>query len=280
MTLAGIETTVGSWAELVAELHSREIIPVRHDEGGHLRSPYVFRGADNASWPLETSLVRLPGLMASNSKTLEHSLIRSFRKYAKTGTFDDKSEWYVLAVAQHNGLPTRCLDWAASPFVAVHFACSDESRKLEDGVVWCLHAGVLRAINRQNHHSTTTLDRVAWVYDTRLLESQFRDLDALDATYKPDRSDTRLLLLWEPPSLDDRIANQSGLLTIMNSATLSQNSFLIDYVQKHVTLVHRIIIAAAAKPCSSSLSMYCFVSSLIPEISSAVNTCCNTRNNS
>jgi len=34
----------------------------------------------------------------------------------------------------------------------------------------------------------------------------------------------------------------------MNNATLSQNSFLIDYVQKHVTLCHRIIIAAAAKP--------------------------------
>src|SRR3954467_316416 len=114
-----------------------------------------------------------------------------------------------MAVAQHNGLPTRCLDWAASPFVAAHFACGDEARKEEDGVIWCLHAGDLRDINRQHHESTRSLDRVAWVYDTRLLESQFRDLDALDATFNPQKPDTRLLLLWEPPSLDERIANQA-----------------------------------------------------------------------
>ncbi|CUS37462.1 conserved hypothetical protein [Candidatus Nitrospira nitrosa] len=248
MRLPGTETIVNSWAELVGELHSREIIPVREDEGGHLRSPYVFRGADSAKWPLETSIVRLPGFIPSNSKTVERSLIRSFRKYAKAGTFDDKSEWYVLAVAQHNGLPTRCLDWCASPFVAAHFACGDETRKLEDGVIWCLHAGALRAINREHHQSTRTLDRVAWVYDTRLLESQFRDLDALDASYEPQQPSTRLMLLWEPPSLDDRIANQSGMLTIMNSATGSQNSFLADYSAQHAALVHRIVIAAAVKP--------------------------------
>src|SRR4051812_18260567 len=109
MTVPGTETTVTSWTELVAELHSREIVPERPEEGGHRRSPYVFRGADNANWPLETSIVRLPGFTPSNSKTVERSLIRSFRKYAKAGTFDDKSEWYVMAVAQHNGLPTRCL---------------------------------------------------------------------------------------------------------------------------------------------------------------------------
>ena len=248
MQLPGTETTVTTWTELVAEIHSRRLVPVRDDEGGHLRSPYVFRGADNATWPLETSLVRLPGFVPQNSKTVERSLIRSFRKYAKAGTFDDKSEWYVHAVAQHNGLPTRCLDWAASPFVATHFACGEEARKSEDGVIWCLHAGELRAINRQNHQSTKALDRVAWVYDTRLLESQFRDLDALDATYSPDEPDTRLMFLWEPPSLDDRIANQSGLVTILNSATGSQNQFLSDYMSEYPALVHRIIIAAAAKP--------------------------------
>lgn len=248
MPTPGTETIVSSWTELVTELHSRKIIPARLDEGEHLRSPYVFRGTDNATWPLETTIVRLPGFNSSNSKTIERALIRSFRKYAKAGTFDDKSEWYVMAVAQHNGLPTRCLDWAASPFVAVHFACGDESKKSENGVVWCLHAGVLREINQENHESTKTLDRVAWVYDTRLLGSQFRDIDALDATLVADKPATRLLLLWEPPSLDERIANQAGMFTIMNSATGSQNDFLSDYARRHPTLIHRIVIAASAKP--------------------------------
>jgi hypothetical protein len=56
------------------------------------------------------------------------------------------------------------------------------------------------------------------------------------------------MLLWEPPSLDDRIANQSGMLTFMNSSTGSQNAFLADYSKLHPLLVHRLIIAAEAKP--------------------------------
>ena len=248
MDTIGTGKTVHSWDELMAQLHSREIVQLRENEGGHLRSPYVFRGTDNAGWPLETSLVRLPGLTPDNCKVVERSLIRSFRKYAKAGAFDDKSEWYVMAVAQHNGLPTRCLDWTASPLVAVHFACGDETRKGEDGIVWCLHAGDLRAINSENHVSARTLDRVAWVYDTRLLESQFSNLDALDKTFDAGRPETRLLLLWEPPSLDDRIANQAGMLSIMNSPNGSQNAFLADYAQHLPTLVHRIVIAAKAKP--------------------------------
>jgi hypothetical protein len=55
------------------------------------------------------------------------------------------------------------------------------------------------------------------------------------------------MLLWEPPSLDARIANQSGMLTVMNSSTGSQNAFLTDYAARYPGLVHRIVIAAAAK---------------------------------
>lgn len=99
MKLPGREVRVSSWNELMSELHSRALIPPRPDEGGHLRSPYVFRGADDASWKLQTSLGRLPGATSQNISIIEHSLIRSFRKYASAGAFDDKSEWYVLAVA-------------------------------------------------------------------------------------------------------------------------------------------------------------------------------------
>jgi hypothetical protein len=245
----GCTTVVRSWKQLVAELHSQEIVPVREDEGGHLRSPYVFRGTENAGWCLETSLVRLRGFEPSNSKTVERSLIRSFRKYAQAGSFDNKSEWYVMAVAQHNGLPTRCLDWTTSPFVAAHFACADESRKSEDGLIWCLHAGALRKINLKKHEAIIKdPNRKAWLYDTRLLESQFCDLDALDRTFLADQPETRMMLLWEPPSLDDRIANQSGILSLMNTPTGSQNAFLADYAPQYPDLVRRILIAATAKP--------------------------------
>ena len=243
MNLPGREVLVSSWGQLVDELHSRQLVQFRPEEGDHLRSPYVFRGIDVASWGLLTSLQRLPRNRQGSTDIIERSLIRSFRKYANAGAFDDKSEWYVLAVAQHNGLPTRCLDWTSSPFVAAHFACADEKYKDENGSIWCLHAGALRHINEESNKQAGSLRRIAWVYDTRLLEKSFADLDVLDKSIEAGE----LMLLWEPPSLDQRIANQTGLLSIMNGAEASQNEFVRRYADAFPDLLVRIVIDRSAK---------------------------------
>jgi hypothetical protein len=198
---------------------------------------------DVAGWELLTSLQGLQKKPGTNTSIIEPSLIRSFRKYASAGAFDEKTEWYVLAVAQHNGLPTRVLDWTASPLVAAHFACGDETYKKDDGAIWCLQAQTLREINEQNNPGAGSLRGISWVYDTRLLEKSFADLSALDASY----SSGPLVLLWEPPSLDSRIANQSGLLSIMNNSDESQNTFLHTQSKRKPDLVLRIVIEAKAK---------------------------------
>lgn len=243
MPLPGIEIRVSSWLQLLSELHSRNLVQLRMEEGDHYRSPYVFRGMDVATWTLVTSLQRLSKKPNTNTSLIERSLIRSFRKYANAGAFDEKSEWYVLAVAQHNGLPTRVLDWTTSPLVAAHFACGDDNYKKDDGVIWCLQAGVLRDINELNNQSAGSLRGISWVYDTRLLEKNFVDLTALDAS----RPTGPLMLLWEPPSLDSRIANQAGLLSFMNNPDESQNDFLYSQSKINPDLVLRIVIEANAK---------------------------------
>ena len=227
----------------MSALHSRRLVPRSHDEGDHYRSPYVFRGMDNATWSLQTSLQRLDKKPNTDRMLIERSLIRSFRKYASAGAFDDKSEWYVLAVAQHNGLPTRVLDWTGSPLVGAHFACGDETHKKAKGALWCLHVELLREINEQKKSAATSLRGIAWVYDTRLLERSFAGLNELDAS----RPGGPLMLLWEPPSLDSRIANQHGLLSLMNHPEESHTEFLEQQCRTYPDLLLRIVIDAEAK---------------------------------
>jgi len=237
------EIRVDSWEQLMSVLHSKSIVTATSDAGNHRRSPYLFRGMDNAEWTFQTSLQRLSKEPSADCKLIERSLIRSFRKYASAGSFDEKSEWYVLAVAQHNGLPTRCLDWTVSPLVATHFACSDESQKSNDGAIWCLHAGRLREINIANNTKQKSLKGIAWVYDTRLLERDFVDIQRLDDS----KAESLMMLLWEPPSLDSRIANQWGLLSLMNDCESSQHDFLMYYAAKHPDLLMKIILDASMK---------------------------------
>ena len=56
-----------------------------------------------------------------------------------------------------------------------------------------------------------------------------------------------LLLLWEPPSLDNRIANQAGMFTILNSLEGSQDDFIQKHITKYPDLVHKIIIKSSMK---------------------------------
>jgi len=107
------EVRINNWTELLNELHSSKLIPPADISGGHRRSPFVFRGMSSESWPLETSIERL----GTSPEKIERPALRAFGKYAPRGTFERDSDWECLAVSQHNGLPTRCLDWTAAPLI-------------------------------------------------------------------------------------------------------------------------------------------------------------------
>jgi len=236
---------VKDWDELQAALHSLELIPDQGaSTGGHRRSPYMFRGMSKASWPLMTSLERL----GSPPEKVELPALRSFGKYAAIGTVSLDSEWDRLAVAQHNSLPTRVLDWTGSPLIAAHFATEEQEYRIgpkaADGIIWCVNAKILR-----DHLLPPTMyddlrEAQAFVHNVPLLDSHYPKLADFDQTAS-GFGDT--MIFFEPPSIDSRIQNQYGLLSAMNGPAKSHESYLKAHVKTHPDLVRRIIVRQKAK---------------------------------
>lgn len=91
------------------------------------RMSYTFRGQSSENFDLKSSLVRNSG---DEIKYAEKRLLSNFRKYGEL--LDPKicdSIWYAMVIAQHHGVPTRCLDFSISPLVALHFALTNNIKE-------------------------------------------------------------------------------------------------------------------------------------------------------
>ena len=223
------EVRVGSWMELVHALY--DIPQTPH---GRYRSEFVYRGLADASWRgLETSLMRMKG----DYHKLEGPLLRSFRKYAEPGSLPPGSIWTLLSVAQHHGLPTRLLDWTVSPKVAVHFATAEEEHYDKDGVIWCVNVSEAHAL--LPHELLAILAKeYAFLFSVEML-AEIATLPEFDSLGGPEG----FVLFFEPPSLDARIVNQWGIMSVMPGHTLT----LGDFLAQHPSMFHRVIIPKEVK---------------------------------
>lgn len=182
------------------------------DERVH--SSLVFRGLARSSYSNVPSLARL----GEDSSRLERHLIRNFRKYAHRER-PGPTVWDWLSLAQHHGLPTRLLDWTFSPFVAAHFATA--SHPEDDAVVWAVDCAAAHELLPLGLKTALGAEG-ATVFTTELLAAHAPSLDVLDRFGEGEP----FVLFFEPPSLDDRIVNQSAVLSTMSDPNLGMAEWL------------------------------------------------------
>lgn len=224
-----MEAVAQSWSDLQEWLFHGSWNP----ELRRFRSAWAYRGASRRDTGLHTSLARLGGDFAAR----EHHIIRNFRKYARRGMVGEDSVWNWLALGKHHGLPTRMLDWTYSPYVALHFA----TERLDD----LDHDGELIAIDFRSAKSL--LPNILG----ELLDTEGSDVLTAEmlASIAPDLRDLHklsnepYLVFLEPPSLDERIVNQSALFALMSAA----DARMEDWLEQHPDLHRRIILPASLK---------------------------------
>ena len=115
---------IQSWTHLHAEFEKTR------DTG------WIFRGVTSPSHYLVPSIGR-EKVFGPYKKSQEERLFDEFKNRAialmSDGRFND---WDWLAYAQHIGVPTRLLDWSASPLAATFFAIESDSQ--EDRVIYAV----------------------------------------------------------------------------------------------------------------------------------------------
>jgi hypothetical protein len=101
----------------------------------------IFRGqTTEKDWPLVPSVGR--DVERSQVLRREKEILEEFKR--ESIPYIDivpDNDWQWLALAQHNRLPTRLLDWSKNPLVALWFAVKDTVIDNQPGVVWAFHYG-------------------------------------------------------------------------------------------------------------------------------------------
>ena len=120
----------------------KDVDEVRREvEAAGSKGPWYFRGDQRPS-DLRPHVGR-PQTFADKTTSLlgsEYQLLNRFKRFGYQEFNRAASDWEALFLARHYDLPTRILDWTASPLVALYFSCSARKPDVLAGTVW----GILR----------------------------------------------------------------------------------------------------------------------------------------
>lgn len=159
--------TINSWSQL------HKILEDMVDTG------WIFRGEPSTEYDLIPSIGR-----ENHYLKYEQRLLEEYKSKAISIVKDHSyTDWDWLAYAQHNGVPTRLLDWSTSPLIALYFALESDGEA--DRVLYAVQYS-------------------KYIYETELSTSPFEI-----------KKDGR----YTAPLAFDRIRAQRGVFTIHKDPT-------------------------------------------------------------
>ena len=194
----------------------------------------AYRGLSRDHGNMATTLQRLGG----DLQWKEQRLLDGFRKHARPHLEFGTSDWDVMLLGRHHGLPTRLLDWTVSPLVALFFAIEHTEHDDEDGVIWCvrrvetnkcLPPRLLTLLKQQGGNVLS-------------LETLARDFPVMSNF--EDRVTEECVLFFEPPGVSPRIVNQYAVFSVMPRVT----SDMLTFLRQHDEVCWKIVVPRSLKP--------------------------------
>ena len=185
------------------------------------RSSFLYRGMPNTDFKMVTSLRRNCKHL---QKTLELAILNNFSKYAvREDPSVSKNIWQCMVTGQHNGLPTRLLDWSQSPLVGLHFAVTEsdlEEMADHDCMVWRIDMQELYSLLPDRYQAAVNRTQ-STIFNIKMLAGITESLEQYDRDMKD-----QAMVIFEPPSTNDRIINQYSFFSVVPTDMTDIEDFL------------------------------------------------------